>query len=299
MCDDRVVFASLTSLLSQQDPTVVVQDSGLAWYAYPFYLWLLGSLGVIVYRIVRRVQTKRSGPTAGDLSLTDAKASADTAARSGGSSAGPSGTSPAAATSHRPKLSALVMGTADHQVSALPDTDGLTPTQKLFQEELARQQTPAGASDDPATPGAPPSESTAALGSAPEPAAQRAGFFASGATDEGPSAEPAKPVAELLAGIQLPCGLAPVMSPEGSFGPHRVAFSTPDHGPAAVGREVGDELERLGYSLHSTGDTTLEARKGNQVLSVTLHPQAKTAAEDGARMFPHVPAGSVAVVFSS
>ncbi len=283
------MFASLHSVLGQQDPAAALSEGGIAWYAYPFYLWLIGSVGVIIYRNVRRVKAKRSGGAVDETSHpsdVDGHAGGSAGVAASGSPR-PAERSPATP-SGRPKLSALVMGTAGHQVTASPESGDLTPTQRLFQEELARRESIAGA---PAT--------DASTGEQTEPAAQRAGFFASAPAERAAPAEPAKPVADLLAGIQLPCELVPVMSTEGSFGPHRVAFSTSEHGPGTVGREVGDELERLGFTLQSTGETTLQATKEDQTLVVTLYPQAKTATEDGSRMFPHVPAGSVAVVFSS
>ena len=131
---------------------------------------------------------------------------------------------------------------------------------------------------------------------APSPPAApsgRAGLFAPAATAAGAAAPPPgrTPVASALAGISLPCELAPLTGAGELPDPHRVVFFT-DRAPAeTVGAALGDELERLGFTLRSVSDTEVVATRGGTELSVRVHP--------GTEGFPTAPPGSVVVVVSS
>jgi hypothetical protein len=62
---------------------------------------------------------------------------------------------------------------------------------------------------------------------------------------------------------------------------------------------VGDELERLGYSLHSATPTEVLARKDGRELRVVLYPSPATATRGLDLVFPAAPKESVGIEFSS
>jgi hypothetical protein len=169
-----------------------------------------------------------------------------------------------------------LLGRAPKPEPIAPPT-GPSPTEALFLE--------AKASRDRDNPG--PQEETGSTG--------RSGFFAGSAEPT-----PAKPVATLLQGIAMPCDLAPVIDaaaadPTG----HRVAFHTTGFDPGEVGRRVGDELERLGFTLRSLSATEIAALRDDDRLEVTLHPMAGKAQRDGSPAYPSLPPTSVVVEFRS
>ncbi len=271
----------LRALLLADTTTTTAQDTSMPPWAYIFWLWLAVSLGVYGYRGYRKWFVKTDGGEEGTAGASGAPA---TGVTSLGARAGAT------------------------------DTDALTPTQQLFREELARRQglapdAPAAAADAPTGPAAGGTPGPAAPGPAADsgawapdgtPASERSGLFAPSPAAGGPPPPARKPVADLLSGIAMPCGLAPMIGAGGAIDPHRVAFTTNTAPPAEVGSKVGDELERLGFALRSTGDTELEARRDGDVLVVRLYPDARAAeGDDGAKVFPHAPLDSVGVVFSS
>lgn len=264
MCQHPGVLAPIVAVLAQTEGTEGVEaSSGLAWYAYLFWLWFFVALGVWIYRGYLRFT---QGP----------KATRDRAAAA---SAPPT-------TDESPPRRTGLLGRAPKPEPIAPPT-GPSPTEALFLE--------AKASRERGGPDAPPGPVTEPV---TEPAAGdtgRSGFFAG-------SAEPAeaKPVATLLQGIAMPCDLAPVtdaaaLDPTG----HRVAFHTAGFDPAEVGRRVGDELERLGFTLRSLSATEIAALRADDRLEVTLHPMAGKAQRDGSPAYPSLPSTSVVVEFRS
>lgn len=133
-------------------------------------------------------------------------------------------------------------------------------------------------------------EARAAAGStvtAPAPTARPA----SPARPAPPAAPVRATVAEALAGIALPCELAPLTGTEALPDPRRLVCFT-DRAPAeSVGAAVGDELERLGFTLRPVSATALVAARSGTELTVTVHPTPEA--------FPTAPPGSVVVVFST
>jgi hypothetical protein len=133
-----------------------------------------------------------------------------------------------------------------------------------------------------------------APGGAP-PGSHRDGLFAAAPQGEGEAA--ARPaVADALAGIALPCDLSPVIDSSG-LDPRRVCFLTTGVPAARVGREVGDEVERLGYVLRSDSAAEAIATRDGVEVRITIHPDAVNAGTGSVRLFPNAPAGSVAVEF--
>jgi hypothetical protein len=127
----------------------------------------------------------------------------------------------------------------------------------------------------------------------PTPGSRRDGLFAAAPQGE---ASPRPAVADALAGITLPCGLSPVIDPSG-LDPHRVCFLTTGVPAAQVGREVGDEVERLGYALRSDSAAEAIATRDGVEIRIIIHPVAPSAVTGSVRLFPNAPADSVAVEF--
>jgi hypothetical protein len=98
-------------------------------------------------------------------------------------------------------------------------------------------------------------------------------------------------VAELVKGIEWPCGLLPVVVGE-LLDPHRAVFATVGHAPDVVGAALGDELERLGFAVRSVGPAEVLATGSAGELQVRLHG-------DGHEAFPAAPRHSVAVELRS
>jgi hypothetical protein len=109
------------------------------------------------------------------------------------------------------------------------------------------------------------------------PGSGRQGVFApSGAGVTPTPAEPIRPagggrptVAELVAGIALPCGLIPVVT-GAELDPHHVVFATTGHGAGEVGSALADELERLGFELRTETDTEAVAVRDDASLRVRI-----------------------------
>jgi hypothetical protein len=151
----------------------------------------------------------------------------------------------------------------------------------------------------PAIPTPPPQPSPPPSRSRADDQGGRSGFFApSTPSRPTPDATTARPVvADVLQGISLPCDLSPIVDTGRALDPYRVAFVTHRATPAEVGAGVGDELERLGFSLATVSDTELEATKDEGRVVVTLHPDPSTVTFGAAPAFPNLPEGSVVVEF--
>jgi hypothetical protein len=94
-----------------------------------------------------------------------------------------------------------------------------------------------------------------------------------------------------VAGIALPCELAPLVGGETRLDPYRVVFFTDRADAATVGAGLGDELERLGYAIRSTSDHEAVAVRDDASLTISI----VTASDD----FPTAPPGSVVVVLTT
>jgi hypothetical protein len=151
---------------------------------------------------------------------------------------------------------------------------------------------------DPPAPSPPPPASD-------RPSEGRSGLFAPSAAqtssaEPGPaSASGRATVAELLSGVSMPCDLVPVIDPDGVLDPYRVAFSTTTAPAAEVGAAVGDELERLGFSLRSLTANQVEATREGQRLTVTVRDESGTADPTDGTTRRTLPPGSVVVEFES
>ncbi len=227
-----------------------------------FWLWLFVALGIYAYRLYRRITR---GPQA-EPETTDA-------------------TTPA-------RTDVPIIGAAPVLGTRLPSSmmpESVTPDSEVPIPPPVPEVTPA-----------PSKEST--LGSP-----SRSGLFAPTTT---PAAAPtpvpaptntdARPtVAEVLRGIAMPCDLSPVIDPDRVFDPYRVAFSTNTATAAAVGAGVGDELERLEFTLASTSAIQLAATKQGQRVVVTIHADPEAVTYGDGQAFRNMPPGSVVVEFQT
>jgi hypothetical protein len=98
-------------------------------------------------------------------------------------------------------------------------------------------------------------------------------------------------VADALAGIALPCDLAPLTGTDAVPDPYRLVCFTDRSTAGTVRAAIAGELERLGYSLRSVSSTETVATRDGTELTVTLHPTPEA--------FPTAPPGSVVAVFST
>lgn len=128
----------------------------------------------------------------------------------------------------------------------------------------------------------------------------RSGLFAP--AEPSTPAAPRPPVARLLQGITMPCGLAPVLpsqsSPSSRFG-LQVCFATSGVEASEVGRALGDELERLGFSVASLNDSQVEATRDEARVLVSIVTDPAERKVDGLRMYPSLPPESIVVEFES
>ena len=136
----------------------------------------------------------------------------------------------------------------------------------------------------------------AARASSPPPA-ESGGAGAAG----GPRRDAPRPtVVEAIRGIVMPCNLAPVVDGSVSIpNPFRVAFLTADADAVTVGAAIGDELQRLGFTLTTPAATELLARKPGVELRVMLYPTASAARRGLDLIFPAAPANAVGVEFTT
>lgn len=115
-----------------------------------------------------------------------------------------------------------------------------------------------------------------------------AGPARSGAPAGADDAPDRPPVDRLVAGITLPCGLVPVVTPDG-IDPRRAVFTTAGPDAAEVGTALAAELGRLGFEVRPAGDTGLVARRDGATLQVRVH--AGEAGPEASR--PPAPGGVV------
>jgi hypothetical protein len=130
--------------------------------------------------------------------------------------------------------------------------------------------------------------------SLPGPQVRRAESFPDGS---GAIRVRTRSVAEVLAGIQMPCDLAPLTGFGEFDDTSHVVFATEGHPAHRVGVSVGDELERIGCLLEPVDTTTLWAQRGSDSLEVRIHPDAAEAMDGEERRFPTASQGAVVVEF--
>jgi hypothetical protein len=91
-------------------------------------------------------------------------------------------------------------------------------------------------------------------------------------------------VADLVAGIALPCDLVPLVDDD--IDPHRAVFAATGHSTTEVGAALSGELERLGFTVSPAGAGEVVAEREGAALRVQVH-------EDGPGAHPAAPRYSV------
>ena len=235
-------------------------DTTIPWWAYIFYLWLIVSVCVYGYRIFRR--------------LTRGKTEGSQVVR--------------AATPVNP-------------VEPLPESSGgsrdSAPAAPFPSPPTARRDSGGGGPHEDRSAGVAPVAPSNKAGTT----SGRTGLFA--ASEAKRSAEaPRLAVARLLEGISLPCDLAPVISADkpvrASVGLH-VAFSTSGVDPREIGQKLGDELERLGFSVESVSASQVQATRQDGGLLVSLLTDPAKMTREGKQVYPTMPPGSTVVEVES
>jgi hypothetical protein len=129
----------------------------------------------------------------------------------------------------------------------------------------------------------------------------RGGLFAGSVptplSPTGSGTGPKPTVADVLTGIRMPSGLVPLVIDDRSLDPYRVVFVTTGIAAPEVGAAVGDELERLGFTLSTTSNTQAWAERDGLQVAVTLVPAAHQIMDGDRRVYPTVPPDSVVVEF--
>lgn len=174
---------------------------------------------------------------------------------------------------------------------------GPPPTAPDTGPEAARADAPPAPAADThptAAPGVP-----AAAPPPGEPAPERGGEAGasggSGVDTQRAAVTPPQTLADLLIGIDLPCELVPYGAADHPDPDRYVALLTAAAPPEEVGPAIADELERLGFALHALSDDEAVARRGDDVISLRIHPRADIAHVQGRRLFPLASAETVAV----
>ncbi len=158
------------------------------------------------------------------------------------------------------------------------------PTRPTIDEELAAMAPP------PSTT-APGSEHRAPIQPPSGSQSHEAGVTTR--TDDAPLA---RSLAEALAGIMMPCELAPLVTTE-HIDSRNMLFATTGHSAESVGTSVADELERLNYTFATLSRHTIQARRGGTVVEITVHPDKATAAAALAGRASGAPDDAVLVEF--
>ncbi len=90
------------------------------------------------------------------------------------------------------------------------------------------------------------------------------------AAAERPATTPDKTLADLLGGITVPSEVVPVSVGDGRENPYAATLLSRGLEAHVVGTEIADELERLGYELLPIAETELLAKRGDDLVTVSI-----------------------------
>ncbi len=107
------------------------------------------------------------------------------------------------------------------------------------------------------------------------------------------------PVAEAVAGIRMPCDLAPLLGDAVRVDPFDVAFFTLTVDGDHVRDALAAELLRLGFGVATPSSHRIVASRTGAELVVTVFPDPDRATEGGRSLFPTAGTGSVVARFQS
>lgn len=111
-----------------------------------------------------------------------------------------------------------------------------------------------------------------------------------------PTGSTRRPISELVAGIELPCDLTPLVGAERRTGARdTVAFVTRTWDAPTVGRALGEELRRLGFELTPRTETEVIARRGDDWLGAAVHADGSKVERGDRPAFPGAGRGGVVV----
>lgn len=235
-----------------------------------FWLWFLVSCVIVVRRFIRRRAERRARRAGLQSALHEAPAGA---ASTGG------GTDPGPVDAVDPLPETTWVADSTPQPPPTP-----TPAEPTVAAPVASRA--ATAEPTPAT--------AAAVTTAAEPAPSKVATIARAA------ATPVT-VAQVIAGIEMPCGLVPLTLSDHDMRydrGQRAQFFTVDIPAAVVGTALADELERIGLTVSSLGDTVAVAQRGR--LAVEMRIVTVGAAIDGVASteYRSAPPNSVVVEFN-
>jgi hypothetical protein len=244
-----------------------------------FYIWLFIALGVWAVRIYRRLFVHDEDDSLGAV-VTDPMPSSRAKGGAAGSTSKDAKATKATKTTRGP--SRLPDLTSPSELTG-DDAPG-DRVKAVIREELERKRREESG-DVVALP---------AADAAPAPA--RGGLFAPESDD---TVRESLEVSVALQGIAMPCELSPTTTANEGDDPYLAAFVTTGFSPRTVAAQLADELERLGYAIHTERENIAVATRADAELRVEIVEDAATARQEGARRFPYVPNGSVAVVINS
>ena len=177
-------------------------------------------------------------------------------------------------------------------------------------EQLATTMAPSlqsvGASEPPTQPAPPPApaadpspsagiESSATDSNADHSASPIDEVEVVTAQETGNDALAAPALADLLAGVRLPWNLLPTVDRSRAPSTDRVVLITDEGEPSAIGSDVADELERLGFSISTQGDDTAFAERDGHSLGLQIIPEPMGARVGDTPRFPSATPESVAL----
>jgi hypothetical protein len=98
-------------------------------------------------------------------------------------------------------------------------------------------------------------------------------------------------IADALAGIEMPCGLAPLVGEGDAITVFRAVFATTEASAEQVGAGLADQLEALGFRLSTISDNEAVAVRDTTEVTVTVLTDLTP--------FPTAPPGSVVAVLAT
>ncbi len=98
----------------------------------------------------------------------------------------------------------------------------------------------------------------------------RAGLFADRRASTESTRVTRVPIADALAGIEMPCGLAPLVGDGDVMSTFRAVFATTEASAEEVGAGLADQLEALGFRLSTISDHEAVATRDSIEVSVTV-----------------------------
>ena len=113
-------------------------------------------------------------------------------------------------------------------------------------------------------------------------------------TDDAVDRPRSRTLADALAGIAMPCDLAPLMG-SGPLDPRRASFFTTGHAATTVGSALADELERLGFTISPDDERSIRAERGADLVRARLASASLDSEVVMKELHPSAPEGALVV----